>query len=70
MIFFKILNFHDISMTGKVAVSFPGFQGFPGAVGTLSMALVRDVVIAIALRIGSIMLLLQQKVSFYEPITC
>ena len=35
MIFFKILNFHDISMTGKVAVIFPGFQGFPGAVGTL-----------------------------------
>ena len=22
-------------MTGKVAVIFPGFQGFPGAVGTL-----------------------------------
>ena len=35
MIFFKILNFHDISMTGKVTVIFPGFQGFPGAVRTL-----------------------------------
>ena len=32
---FKILNFHDISMTGKVTVIFPGFQGFPGAVATL-----------------------------------
>ena len=30
----KILNFH-ISITGKVAVIFPGFQGFPGAVGIL-----------------------------------
>ena len=38
MIFFKILNFHDISMTGKVTVIFPGFQGFPGAVGTLLVA--------------------------------
>ena len=35
MIFFKILKFHDISMTGKATVIFPGFQGFPGAVGTL-----------------------------------
>ena len=35
MIFFKMLKFHDISMTRKVANTFPGFQGFPGAVGTL-----------------------------------
>ena len=32
MIFFKILIFHDISMTGKLARLFPGF---PGAVATL-----------------------------------
>ena len=36
MIFFMILKFHDISMTGKAIVIFPGFQGFPGAVGTLT----------------------------------
>ena len=40
MIFFKILNFHDISMTGKVTVIFPGFQGFPGAVGTMTLGIV------------------------------
>ena len=35
MIFFKILKFHDISMTGKAANTFPGFLG---AVGTLNEA--------------------------------
>ena len=39
MIFSKILKFHDISMTGKAATTFPGFQGFPGAVGTLNISL-------------------------------
>ena len=33
MIFYKILKFHDISMTGKAPIT---FQGFPGAVGTLT----------------------------------
>ena len=33
MIFYKILKFHDISMTGKAPII---FQGFPGAVGTLT----------------------------------
>ena len=32
MIFCKISKFHDISMTGKAFIIFPGF---PGAVGTL-----------------------------------
>ena len=32
MIFCKISKFHDISMTGKAFIIFPGFQG---AVGTL-----------------------------------
>ena len=40
MIFFKILNFHDISMSGKATVIFPGFQGFPGAVGILKEELI------------------------------
>ena len=31
MIFCKISKFHDISMTGKAFITFPGF---PGAVGT------------------------------------
>ena len=35
MIFYKILKFHDISMTGKAPIIFQGFPGFPGAVGTL-----------------------------------
>ena len=33
MIFCKISKFHDISMTGKPFIIFPGF---PGAVGTLN----------------------------------
>ena len=32
MIFYKILKFHDISITGKATII---FQGFPGAVATL-----------------------------------
>ena len=35
MIFCKISKFHDISMTGKAFIIFPGF---PGAVGTLITA--------------------------------
>ena len=35
MIFYKILKFHDISMTGKAPII---FQGFPGAVGTLDIS--------------------------------
>ena len=35
MIFFKNFKLHDISISGKAAATFPGFQGSPGAVGTL-----------------------------------
>ena len=36
MICLKNFKFHDISLTGKLVI-FPGFQGFPGAVGTLDI---------------------------------
>ena len=35
MIFDKILKFYDFSITGNPVAIFPGFQGFPGPVGTL-----------------------------------
>ena len=36
-----MLNFHDISITGKVTVIFPSFQAFPGDVGALPASMCR-----------------------------